>query len=710
MSDYSIDPVKKQAYDEANPTFETSDPVTVDKIRLMVYITHYDKDNKIIDVISEFTSDNIHRVDVNCYEMIQQTTTYEYYIQKAKIDIFKENTEYQTVSDSIDNVSEAPVLKEELKDRDPVYLLEKNERLTTKLYEYFNNLFTDDEYGNEKAINIYFNSPTEKYEHYVIDEKLIQLLLVKRFKYHYYNLSLKILILKANANYTLDTFYVEDTTIELTDIAEFYVKDFYLKNSVINPISNVVDSFALLSINSTNLVDIDYIDMKDKVFFISINMKNENNLQWIKSKLSINNIMITHNKDIKSSLDPIIRIVNCYYISLFNLELSFNELSSTLLRIINCNTVELSNINVKASHRFHKGIINIMGCNNVTLTNAYATQVAKTFITDREVVYFVTTTNHEAIADHKYINISVSDVGFLASNNDSQRSVSISGLKVNNFHSPFKYTASLINSLKLMESEFNNVSEVYFIAKDVSIFNPLFNNDKLSFDIYGKLYFSSPDLYIKESLKVKLFSGSSFISDFGSLRSKVIKIEGDNSGKVICQKTRLAASEELIIKGIEHLSLKEGRIEGRNISLSSKSLTGFSSNIISDKLENLSITGEAKSETLYLDGKIKRRNNINLDKCIGQLTLKYQQNNPLNINISDSLIKLFVTRTEELEAEGIINFSFSGDCIGKTSLIALSPYKLTPIAEGNFNDLMRINSEKDLNLMNYKDKILYGTL
>lgn len=695
-AEFGYSPELRETWLDTHPEY----PVNEDIIELfnscMVYMYHYDEDNKITTDPSE-----VRKTFITLYDQKEQYRTWERYDPIPKVE-FTEEQRYKLVVTKDREVIETPYIQE----KDVGHLIstiKEDTNVGDKILSLLSEFFT--------VKNTYNKSITVKVQesNFFSNYNFKSNFLGGISKEYYNNISLELNDKTLNLNtstYNIDILHINHTDLTVDKTVILDVEEITIENTNLRPFTVEKDVYPTLSIDSVKKTIIKNLNVKDLVY-ITVNMPNENLNRWMESVLDINNIDLTTKVEIHSKLYAFVSILSVYKVNIFDLHTNLGDTTMNILNIKKCDTVNINNTKLHAYY-FRRAPILLRDVRDSTICSINVTQEKKWVENSTDSVYIFNTSNLNELAEVKIVTCTVENIGILKSNNDRMKSLSFSHVNGTNYNDPFKYNATYIGAFKIIDSKFKKYGTITLEGSEVSFFNCDFHEiDNIELNVRKKVYISEPKMVFKNYVKVNLREEALFLVDKGYIYCKNFAVNGDNTGKVHLKGTETKATESISIEHVDSLSITDGRLHSKDILLSGKKITDSNPSIMGDRLTNLTINGENRKTYLYFIGESVRRNNIKLEEASGSLLLNYKQ--AANVNFTFLNSSVAVALTQEPTIEGKVDLLIEGEGNRGGSLqIASNAIKLTLNSEGDLSYTDIINEVNTIKAASSKDKFLYS--
>ena len=709
QSEYEYSPEKKaELYSQLNITEEIAqieesedDEVKEEEIKqLCVYIRNYDADGNLVE-----SPGNAIKTCVDTFE--RSVTKSTWYELEECTDAFGAIKFKKVLKQDIKEALNASVFADEEILKVKPHIIEYRTFVSTFLREYFEN-FKINKVKNGKTLYIEFHSTTPEYDFYPITVDDLLYFTNKNYDIIGLNLDGHAITVTDNRLLELKTLSIENSIIDIQyDTGFAFSVDSLFMNEV--QIKSLYHEKFLASISATvkELVKLSYISFTDELCkFNFLNTNTDDMQKWMQSSIDIYGIEFVDNKkSYDYNLETLINFKGFYDVKVSSINYAFDSLNMNLMKASNVSNLNLTSINVTANE-FEKNLIILDKVTNLVSCGIYVTQ---NNIQGRD-IYAFHSSNGGIYGEHKYTAVITDKVGILNSSGDNYETISFSNVKVNDFERPIKWIAGTVSKMIFSNCYLDKITNLDISISKLSIYDSNFTNiENLELNIKEKLFSSNTSLNGNNMNLILVDDANSLISE-NKINFKTLNIKGNGgTGNVNFEKS-IVNGNELLAEGMNKISSSDTNFDFNNVSLTGNNISSFKPNFDNSKLKNLTLKGNIKNTTFFINNENEATIDCNLESLKGNVSLFYTSKvSNLNLNLKNCMVEFNVDAVAENEnIDNKIHLKCEEGCLGSILTSYKSNFKFSPKAEGSFKDLKQITFDDTFRKNDYKDKIIYG--
>jgi hypothetical protein len=709
QSEYEYSPEKKaELYSKLNITEEIAQieenidsEIKEEEIKqLCIFIRNYDSDGNLVE-----SPGNAIKTCVDTYERsMMKTTWYELEEYKNDLGIIK----YRKVlkQDIREALNASTFADEEVLKVKP-HIIEHRTFVSTFLREYFEN-FKINKVKNGKTLYIEFHNTTPEYDFYPITVDDISYFNNKNYDIIGLNLDGHAITVSENKILEMKTLSIENSIIDIQyDTGFTFSVDNLFMNEV--KIKSLYREKFLATISATvkELIKLSYISFTDEICkFDFLNTSTDDMQKWMQSSVDIYGIeFVNIEKSYNHNLESLINFKGFYEVKISSINYAFDSLNMNVLKASNISNLNLTSININGNE-FEKNLIILDKVTNLVSCGIYITQNNQ----QGRDVYAFHSSNGGIYGEHKYTAIITNKVGVLNSSGDNYETASFSNVRVNEFEKPIKWNGGSVSKMIFSNCYFDKISNLDITIPKLSIYDSNFTNiENLELTIKEKLFSSNNSLNGTNMNLIMIDDARSLISE-NKIRFNSFNIKGNaGSGNVNFEKSVIIGNE-LLAEGMNKISSSDTNFDFKDVSLTGNNISSFKPNFDNSKLKNLTLKGNIKNTTFFINNESEATIDCSLESLKGNMSLFYTSKvSNLNLNLKNCMVEFNLDAVADNEnIDNKIHLKCEEGCLGSILTSYKSNFKFSPKAEGSFKDLKQITFDDTFRKNDYKDKIIYG--
>ncbi|HQL11767.1 MAG TPA: hypothetical protein PK507_02000 [bacterium] len=707
MSDYQY---SEELHEQLNSNFGINESLIgkeveikeTEKLQLFLYIRNYDSNGNLITSPRDAVKTVIDTYEkvFTVFEWETSEPTYTYDENNDMIFDVKKN--YRDV------ISNDPLLyiPDELKDITPI-VIDETTFLSEGLINYFNS-FNRVEKNESKTIFIKFNSTTDKYKYYSLDDYLIRFLLAYGYKTLGFDLDDKNIVFDDIALLETEVMSFDNVNIVMNDNIGIETDSLYLNNVNISIADDeTIKTFGVLFKAKCKF---DFITFDEYMCKFEIGSKETNMIKWMNNSFSLYSLSYESDKKEYDGIDPMIKIRNIKDVSIGSVYIKSKRFNSNIFLFSKCAKINLNSITLKADERFEKNLISINDILELIACGIKIEQNSKT--NNTKPLYVFSISGGTIFSEYSFMSVISKYIGICQFKNDYTEKVSFTGCVNMESNKTFNLINSSIKSLVLSNCSINNITNFIIDASNILFFGVNISKvPEVKLTPREKIYISDSSIKC-DDLLFNCLDGSSVMMEGSTIKTNKIESHGDEGTGNFSTDNCTIKSKEMYVKYMKKISSSNSNYEINEIEISVVNISHFNPALINNSLKKITMLGNCNNSNLVIDNSSVRDLSFYFNKLKGNLGILY--NNMISdnlVSIKDSLINLNIKILKENDPI-TISLKTSGECKGSIISTDTDNALIIPAAEGSFNETKRFKNTDigELKSSKWKNFIAYGVI
>lgn len=687
----------------SNPGYKDPDVKIEEQKQLLIFIRNFDQDGNLIES------------PANCVETkidIYERKIEKYYWYEAKTNengsINIEETEFK--EKTIIKEDPTPFIEEDISGVN-AHIISETTFLSAFFRDYYGN-YKELSGINNKKFSLVIHNSTDEYKYYdsTFNTELMSILISHNYYSLEFDLDKHSFHIDENKIYDFEKFSLSNAKLVLSSTPGFTIKaDNFVFDSVEIDVKTTATPY--ISVTYKNNVKFSYITFTNGICYFSIAGKEEDPVKWLNQSVDVYGLTVETPKiNYDDVLEYILRIKNTNAVTITGFTLKVANFNMGAIRVENGLSLKMNTCNFGSTKRFEKSLVSIESVSDISVCGCYAGQD----VVQKDRSYIFAITKNDTLSSQSYVSVSSTNFGLFSFVEDYSGKVSFYSCKSDGSIHPINYQKSSIAKISVTKCQFTNIEELEIQPNAISIFDSYLKCNKISISALEKIFISNSTVDGKESNLISQDSTNVYIEGSTILGTKFI-VNGNGGSAIFKMKGTKFIAETCDIISLNKGSVENVSFECEEFSLSGASISSFNPIFENNKLKKISLSGKISNSIFLLGDSNPRKLVIEESNMKGVVGFVFTSKvGDISLSVDNAIVTTAFDYMNGVSGSSDISLSCNNECRGSVIYSLKDNLKISPKAEGSFNDLKLINSNMSLNEIKrsseYKNKIAYGKI